>query len=694
MHLSEVTLKNWRSYRSATFRFPIPGARKKVILIGAMNGTGKTSLLASLYLGLFGREAMYYVEGVKISDNEEERQRSYRQLMERIIHRGAIGEPDPQVSVQLVFDVGEDDPLTITRTWHFLPRGKLRDINSPEGEEVIVQYQNRPRRYSSWQEANNRIEELLFPAHIVPCFFFDGEQAQKRVEGAGNVALSDAMQTLYGTKLLSGLSDTLRQYVGYKKTLIRREVGEVRDDELAAKRAKYEALDGGLKQLRTELSRIRVDLQVAEATRKEKQEELVQISGDSAVDINIVAQERASLEQKERDQQDQINRDLAALALPIAFKKFEHRILARLQSETIRDRWQILRDETSNKVEDILSRSLPPVDSEEFSPPLTDNQRELLSQRFRDAIESIWTPPPDGCADEFRYLFLSPSDRISAIERIKSVAGANVSNIVELVDDWQTTKRKLEEVRRRWESVQDVQPRLREAKERLNELNTRVAELNGKKSELEIREQGFTNELADLKAAIAQMEGLKQRRGPEENRIELAERVREVLRELEDKLKPLCEKNLAEACTQHFREMISSEYSRHKVSFDQEAQPILLYPNSDPIYVTTLSGAQKRAFGLAFSLAIAEVSGQSAPIVIDTPVGSMDSEFRMRILKYLAKSAPGQVFFLSHDEEIYGDYVKELEPYISKKFLVDFRRIGEGVGESSIKADQYFGEKA
>ena len=87
------------------------------------------------------------------------------------------------------------------------------------------------------------------------------------------------------------------------------------------------------------------------------------------------------------------------------------------------------------------------------------------------------------------------------------------------------------------------------------------------------------------------------------------------------------------------------------------------------------------------------MSGQDAPIVIDTPVGSMDSEFRRRILKYLAKSAPGQLFFLSHDEEIYGEYVKELEPYVSKKFLVTFRPLGEGMGESTIQPDKYFEER-
>src|SRR5688572_12008023 len=92
MQLREVVLKNWRSYQAARFTFPVPTPRKKVMLVGAMNGTGKTSLLAALYLGLFGREAMFYVEGVKLSDLEEEKQRSYRLLMERILHRTALAE--------------------------------------------------------------------------------------------------------------------------------------------------------------------------------------------------------------------------------------------------------------------------------------------------------------------------------------------------------------------------------------------------------------------------------------------------------------------------------------------------------------------------------------------------------------------------------------------------------------------------
>lgn len=92
MQLIEVQLRNWRSYRNATFSFPelngSPEANKKrVILIGAQNGVGKTSLLIALYLGLFGREAMHLIEGIRVSSTKDDQSLTYRNLLERTIHR-------------------------------------------------------------------------------------------------------------------------------------------------------------------------------------------------------------------------------------------------------------------------------------------------------------------------------------------------------------------------------------------------------------------------------------------------------------------------------------------------------------------------------------------------------------------------------------------------------------------------------
>src|SRR5579871_71002 len=119
MNLREITLRNWRSYRAATFTFPVPQGKERVILIGAMNRAGKTSLLTALYLCLFGREALLHLEGVDIGGSEDDVIRSYRQLLERIIHKPSLlEEGEPSVSVQASF-ASEADRITITRTWFF-----------------------------------------------------------------------------------------------------------------------------------------------------------------------------------------------------------------------------------------------------------------------------------------------------------------------------------------------------------------------------------------------------------------------------------------------------------------------------------------------------------------------------------------------------------------------------------------------
>ena len=55
MYISRIHLQNWRSYADAVFQFDEPRRGRPLVLVGAMNGHGKTSFLISLYLGIFGR---------------------------------------------------------------------------------------------------------------------------------------------------------------------------------------------------------------------------------------------------------------------------------------------------------------------------------------------------------------------------------------------------------------------------------------------------------------------------------------------------------------------------------------------------------------------------------------------------------------------------------------------------------------
>lgn len=61
MHITQITLRDWKAYTTASFQFPAPEQNKNIVLIGAPNGYGKTSLFEAIILGLFGRQGLMLI---------------------------------------------------------------------------------------------------------------------------------------------------------------------------------------------------------------------------------------------------------------------------------------------------------------------------------------------------------------------------------------------------------------------------------------------------------------------------------------------------------------------------------------------------------------------------------------------------------------------------------------------------------
>lgn len=71
MWISKIELTNFKSYLHQIFEFPEPANGKNIVLIGGMNGYGKTSILEALYLCLYGKDAMVHLAraGLKTDDS-------------------------------------------------------------------------------------------------------------------------------------------------------------------------------------------------------------------------------------------------------------------------------------------------------------------------------------------------------------------------------------------------------------------------------------------------------------------------------------------------------------------------------------------------------------------------------------------------------------------------------------------------
>src|SRR5690242_9384173 len=89
VYLRSIRLRDWKAFASATFDFPKPTKAKNVVLIGAKNGFGKTSLLEAIILGLYGRDGMSVLARA-VADSSGDSDRSYDEFMQRALHGQAI----------------------------------------------------------------------------------------------------------------------------------------------------------------------------------------------------------------------------------------------------------------------------------------------------------------------------------------------------------------------------------------------------------------------------------------------------------------------------------------------------------------------------------------------------------------------------------------------------------------------------
>src|SRR5437867_4285365 len=131
MFIKSIELRNRKGYATAKFDFPKPGQRRNVVLIGADNGYGKTSLLEGFILCLYGTEGLDALPRV----GKGHQSQKYNEFLERALHVMARERGEMWASVKIVFEATseeEEDRIGIQRTWHFSGNGK----HQPGDEEL------------------------------------------------------------------------------------------------------------------------------------------------------------------------------------------------------------------------------------------------------------------------------------------------------------------------------------------------------------------------------------------------------------------------------------------------------------------------------------------------------------------------------------------------------------------------------
>ena len=85
-----------------------------------------------------------------------------------------------------------------------------------------------------------------------------------------------------------------------------------------------------------------------------------------------------------------------------------------------------------------------------------------------------------------------------------------------------------------------------------------------------------------------------------------------------------------------------------------------------------LSAGEKQIYAISILEALARTSGRNLPIIVDTPLGRLDSKHRQKLGENYFPYASQQVIILSTDTEVDQSFYRLLSKHVSHAYRLEY----------------------
>lgn len=477
MYLKSIVLRDWKAYAVASFDFPAPSDNRNIILIGAQNGYGKTSLFEAIVLGIFGQSGLPLVARSPFASDDKQRlATSYKSFLEKALHRGAIDAGRSSCSVKLTF-VDDGEEIEIQRVWYFSERGQYK----PADEEVRI-YEGPTKKVVGPRASDvsddlewyrDYIAKRFLPYYLAAFFLFDGEQVSAFAEREMAAQVRSGIEGLLGIPVLRELAQDLRAYARVRKG----EVNNVSDNTI--ERIELE-LDNLNFQKGKKSERI-LELEPEHLTLKEQREkltrELASFGAGSQAQFQEQYEKLNRLQRSVEDGKSQLETLLAQdIALALSGRGLREQLKKTLQGEIIREKWLAGRQQGDTNLERYVESVRGSLDR--VQPHLDSMQRDSIVSIAREAWESLWSPPPEGMTDSVVHSYLNEIDRIKVVDKIDGLDELGAPQVVELLDQISADEDAQYKLQQEIMRTETITPHIDRKKSELNAINGRLSEVD------------------------------------------------------------------------------------------------------------------------------------------------------------------------------------------------------------------------
>ena len=535
------------------------------------------------------------------------------------------------------------------------------------------------------------LDDNFVPAHVAPFFFFDGEEVKKLADQNRIEQVKQGLEGLLGVVLLRNLAERLKGFENYKRS------GIANVDDQNIKRM-LEALtvdEAKLNALRLDAEQSKKRLDELKAERNSYFERITAAGGGGGdiATVKDLVEEREQLRNAQREVQKSLERILAdKLPFHLMPRTLLQEFRTQLQREVALTEWQAecraLQPKRAKFENEFLGAASP-----EISPELTVEQVAAIKGRIETAWASLFHPPPANCAETITHSYLHESLRDRALSFLDSI-DVGQQEVLDLLNQQRDYTSRIDELNRKISRVEgiDRDGTLVELKKNLSRVTADIDAMETHIKDDDREVIGLEVTVNNTRSRYQQETKRRDETSPVRQLHNKSERVRAVLEEVIPALFPLKVKALSDAMTRVYKQLAHKTQVARIVIDDDGTAHILSKTNKEIGF--DRSAGENQIFATALIAGLAEVSKVKAPLVVDTPLGRLDSKHRANILNFWIGNTNRQVILLSQDEEIDADFYKRISKNVSATFLLEHEDVGDGLGRTTVVPNKYFGGAA
>jgi len=650
MLIKKIILENYGLYAGKTELDLVPRSskvkEKPIILFGGKNGAGKTTFLEAMRLVLYGKN--YTRRRVTKAE--------YEAYLKGKIHQGLKSIlPIDFARIAIEFDyvtLGEQATYYVERSW------KIKKDTEGVEETLQISINGTPEENVTEEYWKGFIEGII-PERLSQLFFFDGEKIKNIAsDDEGNIVLADSIKTLLGLDVVDKLKADLTIYKNKK----------LKNNSFEEDKKRWVAIDKNIATLKSqidhclseELPQIRTQFEGKLAEIRKRETDLHAEGNLFATRRDSLKTERNKLSAKIENLEGQIRQECEGDFPFNLCPTMATALQKQLDTEQQLKRQTIIHDEIQTYSSDIMEAASATSD---FKPNTVKKIEQLITTLAKPRLE---------LSNELKNaeIFLNINDSTgheikATLSNAQTTARAYVNSACTSL---QGTSQKLQKTTIEMDKIPED--------EQVKPIFEELAILNQERGALQQDETQLLAKIESLKTGLKtnqkELDKLIERQ-QSEDRLVLLDKVNLVLDEYLTKLTISKTQQLKKSVAEAFNCLSRKGDILERVEIDPASFAVTLYDRQgNAIPKERLSSGEKQLYAIAMLWGLAKTSGRPLPVIIDTPLGRLDSDHRMNLIRNYFPEASHQVILLSTDTEVDQKLFTELKPFVSHCYHLQY----------------------